>query len=50
MYDGAVHAAGIITGIGRVEGRECMIVANDATIKGGSYHPMTVKKHLRARE
>jgi 3-methylcrotonyl-CoA carboxylase beta subunit len=50
MYDGAVHGAGIITGIGRVEGRECMIVANDATIKGGSYHPMTVKKHLRAQE
>jgi 3-methylcrotonyl-CoA carboxylase beta subunit len=50
MYDGAVHAAGIITGIGRIEGRECMIVANDATIKGGSYHPMTVKKHLRAQE
>ena len=50
MYDGAVHAAGVITGIGRVEGRECMIVANDATIKGGSYHPMTVKKHLRAQE
>ena len=50
MYDGDIHAAGIITGIGRVEGRECMIVANDATIKGGSYHPMTVKKHLRAQE
>jgi 3-methylcrotonyl-CoA carboxylase beta subunit len=50
MYDGAVHAAGIITGIGRVEGRECVIVANDATIKGGSYHPITVKKHLRAQE
>jgi 3-methylcrotonyl-CoA carboxylase beta subunit len=50
MYDGAVHAACIITGIGRIEGRECMIVANDATIKGGSYHPMTVKKHLRAQE
>ena len=50
MYGGDVHAAGIITGIGRVEGRECMIVANDATIKGGSYHPMTVKKHLRAQE
>src|SRR5512144_2817940 len=50
MYDGEIHAAGIITGIGRVEGRECMIVANDATIKGGSYHPMTVKKHLRAQE
>ena len=50
MYGGDVHAAGVITGIGRVEGRECMIVANDATIKGGSYHPMTVKKHLRAQE
>ncbi len=50
MYDGDIHAAGIITGIGRVEGRECMVVANDATIKGGSYHPMTVKKHLRAQE
>jgi len=50
MYDGDVHAAGIITGIGRVEGRECIIVANDATIKGGTYHPMTVKKHLRAQE
>ena len=50
MYDGDIHAAGIITGIGRVEGRECMILANDATIKGGSYHPMTVKKHLRAQE
>jgi 3-methylcrotonyl-CoA carboxylase beta subunit len=50
LYGGDVHAAGIITGIGRVEGRECMIVANDATIKGGSYHPMTVKKHLRAQE
>jgi 3-methylcrotonyl-CoA carboxylase beta subunit len=50
MYDGTIHAAGVITGIGRVEGRECMIVANDATIKGGSYHPMTVKKHLRSQE
>jgi 3-methylcrotonyl-CoA carboxylase beta subunit len=50
MYDGDVHAGGIITGIGRVEGGECMIVANDATIKGGTYHPMTVKKHLRAQE
>ena len=50
MYDGDVHAAGIITGIGRVEGRECVIVANDATIKGGTYYPMTVKKHLRAQE
>jgi 3-methylcrotonyl-CoA carboxylase beta subunit len=50
MYDGDIHGAGIITGIGRIEGRECVIVANDATIKGGSYHPMTVKKHLRAQE
>ena len=50
IYDGDIHGAGIITGIGRVEGRECMIVANDATIKGGSYHPLTVKKHLRAQE
>jgi 3-methylcrotonyl-CoA carboxylase beta subunit len=50
MYDGDIHAAGIITGIGRIEGRECVIVANDATIKGGTYHPMTVKKHLRAQE
>jgi 3-methylcrotonyl-CoA carboxylase beta subunit len=50
MYEGDVHAAGIITGIGRIEGRECMIVANDATIKGGTYYPMTVKKHLRAQE
>jgi acetyl-CoA carboxylase carboxyltransferase component len=50
MYDNAVHGAGVITGIGRIEGRECVIVANDATIKGGSYFPMTVKKHLRAQE
>jgi 3-methylcrotonyl-CoA carboxylase beta subunit len=50
MYDGAVHAAGVLTGIGRVSGRECMIVCNDATIKGGTYFPMTVKKHLRAQE
>ena len=50
MYDDAIHAAGIITGIGRVEGRECVIVCNDATIKGGTYYPMTVKKHLRAQE
>src|SRR5262245_36156284 len=50
MYDDAIHAAGIITGIGRIEGRECMIVCNDATIKGGTYYPMTVKKHLRAQE
>jgi 3-methylcrotonyl-CoA carboxylase beta subunit len=50
MYSGDVHAAGIITGIGRIEGVECMIVANDPTVKGGTYHPMTVKKHLRAQE
>ena len=50
MYDGQVPAAGIITGIGRVGGRECMIVANDATVKGGTYFPITVKKHLRAQE
>jgi 3-methylcrotonyl-CoA carboxylase beta subunit len=50
MYEGDVHAAGLITGVGRIEGRECVIVCNDATIKGGTYHPMTVKKHLRAQE
>jgi 3-methylcrotonyl-CoA carboxylase beta subunit len=50
MYDGNAPAAGIITGIGRVVGRECVIVANDATVKGGTYYPMTVKKHLRAQE
>src|ERR1041385_6664684 len=50
MYDGDIHAAGIITGIGRVAGRECVIVCNDATIKGGTYYPITVKKHLRAQE
>ena len=50
MYDKSIHGAGVITGIGRVEGRECIIVCNDATIKGGTYFPMTVKKHLRAQE
>jgi 3-methylcrotonyl-CoA carboxylase beta subunit len=50
MYDGDSPAAGMITGIGRVSGRECLIVANDATVKGGTYYPMTVKKHLRAQE
>jgi 3-methylcrotonyl-CoA carboxylase beta subunit len=50
MYDDECPAAGIITGIGRVEGRECMVVANDATVKGGTYYPVTVKKHLRAQE
>jgi len=49
MYGGGVAAAGIVTGIGRVSGRECVIVANDATVKGGTYYPMTVKKHLRAQ-
>ena len=50
MYEDAIHGAGIITGIGRVMGREVMIVCNDSTIKGGTYYPMTVKKHLRAQE
>jgi 3-methylcrotonyl-CoA carboxylase beta subunit len=50
MYDGAVPSAGIVTGIGRVAGRECLVVANDATVKGGTYYPITVKKHLRAQE
>src|SRR5579875_2310549 len=50
VYDEEVPAAGIITGIGSVSGRECVIVANDATVKGGSYYPLTVKKHLRAQE
>ena len=50
MYDGDAPAAGIITGVGRVSGRECVIVANDATVKGGTYYPVTVKKHLRAQE
>ena len=50
MYDDEAPAAGIITGIGRVSGRECVIVANDATVKGGTYYPITVKKHLRAQE
>src|SRR5690348_17493310 len=50
MYEGQAPGAGIVTGIGVVEGRECVIVANDATVKGGSYFPLTVKKHLRAQE
>jgi len=50
MYDDAIHGAGIITGVGRVAGRECVIVCNDSTIKGGTYYPLTVKKHLRAQE
>jgi 3-methylcrotonyl-CoA carboxylase beta subunit len=50
LYGGEIAAAGIITGIGRIMGRECVIVANDATVKGGTYYPVTVKKHLRAQE
>ncbi len=50
LYDDDVPAGGIVTGIGPVEGRECVIVANDATVKGGTYYPITVKKHLRAQE
>jgi 3-methylcrotonyl-CoA carboxylase beta subunit len=50
LYDNDAPAAGIITGVGRICGRECVIVANDATVKGGTYYPMTVKKHLRAQE
>src|SRR6266446_1996791 len=50
MYDGEVPAAGLVTGIGRISGRECVVVANDATVKGGTYFPITVKKHLRAQE
>src|SRR5690349_9473018 len=50
VYDGDAPSAGIVTGIGVIEGQECVIVANDATVKGGTYFPMTVKKHLRAQE
>src|SRR5450631_4441810 len=50
MYDDNIAAAGIIAGIGRISGRECVIVCNDATVKGGTYYPMTVKKHLRAQD
>jgi acetyl-CoA carboxylase carboxyltransferase component len=50
LYEGQAPSAGIVTGIGVVEGRECVLVANDATVKGGSYFPLTVKKHLRAQE
>ena len=50
MYDDTIAAAGLITGIGRVAGRECVVVCNDATVKGGTYYPVTVKKHLRAQE
>src|SRR4030088_2297361 len=50
LYDGDAPSAGIVTGIGVIEGTQCVIVANDATVKGGSYFPLTVKKHLRAQE
>ncbi len=50
LYDGDAPSAGLITGVGRIEGRECMLVVNDATVKGGTYYPLTVKKHLRAQE
>ena len=50
MYDGDAPCAGVVTGIGRVHGRECVVIANDATVKGGTYFPITVKKHLRAQE
>jgi len=50
LYGEPIHGAGIITGVGRIEGRECLIVCNDSTIKGGTYFPLTVKKHLRAQE
>ncbi len=50
LYDEDIHGAGIITGVGQVEGRQCMIICNDATIKGGTFYPMTVKKQLRAQE
>jgi 3-methylcrotonyl-CoA carboxylase beta subunit len=50
LYDGDAPSAGIVTGIGVIEGRQCVIVANDATVKGGSYYPLTVKKHLRAQD
>jgi 3-methylcrotonyl-CoA carboxylase beta subunit len=50
MYDGKLASAGVVAGVGRIQGRACMIVANDATVKGGVYFPMTVKKHLRAQE
>src|SRR5687768_17720197 len=50
LYDDEAPSAGIVTGVGRIEGTMCVIVANDATVKGGTYYPMTVKKHLRAQE
>ena len=50
LYEGSAPGAGVVTGVGLINGRECMIIANDATVKGGTYFPMTVKKHLRAQE
>jgi 3-methylcrotonyl-CoA carboxylase beta subunit len=50
LYDDEARAAGVIAGVGRVAGRECLVIANDATVKGGTYYPLTVKKHLRAQE
>jgi len=50
LYDDETPSAGLVAGIGRVSGRECLIIANDATVKGGTYYPITVKKHLRAQE
>jgi 3-methylcrotonyl-CoA carboxylase beta subunit len=50
MYEDGAPSSGIVTGLGRIEGTLCVIVANDATVKGGTYYPMTVKKHLRAQE
>ena len=50
LYDGAAPCAGVIAGVGRVQGRDVMVICNDATVKGGTYYPMTVKKHLRAQE
>ena len=50
MYSGDIHSAGIVAGVGQVQGRLCLVAANDPTVKGGTYHPMTVKKHLRAQE
>ena len=50
MFDDDVRSAGIVTGVGRVHGQEVVVVANDATVKGGTYYPITVKKHLRAQE
>ena len=50
MYEGGVPSGGLVTGIGRIAGRECVVVANDATVKGGTYYPITVKKHLRGQE